>query len=285
MIRDGLCALIKYSGVAALKEAYRRCRGQAAMAILLFHRVTDLIPEDGLTVSPAHFRAICRMLQRSFRVVPLAEIFRIVRSGEPLPSRTVAITFDDSYRDNLPAARVLAEHGLPATFFIPPGYVGTDHVYDWDCALPVQLPNLTWDDVSEMAALGFDIGSHTLTHANLAQLNDAEARHELIESKRLLEVRLARPVRWLAYPFGGPQHFRPEQLTFVYEAGYEGCLSAHRGFICRDRDNPILPREPAVCFETALNLELYLRGFSVRLGSARQAVRRFLRDTPEPCET
>ena len=44
----------------------------------------------------------------------------------------MAITFDDCYRDNLFAARVLAEHGLPATFFIPTKYVGTDQVFPWD---------------------------------------------------------------------------------------------------------------------------------------------------------
>jgi len=106
----------------------------------------------------------------------LARAERIVRAGEPFPPRTAAITFDDSYGDNLGAARVLAEHGLPATFFVPPAFVGTDHVYEWDRRLPVRLPNLTWDDLEVMAAMGFDIGSHSLTHADMARLGDASER-------------------------------------------------------------------------------------------------------------
>jgi len=230
------------------------------MAILLFHRVTDLVPEDGLTVSPSHFRAICRMLRREFHVVSLAEVFRLVRAGKRPPPRTVAITFDDSYRDNLDAARVLAEHGLPATFFLPTAYLGTERVYDWDRHLPVRLPNLTWDDAAEMATLGFDIGSHSVTHPNMATLSDEDARRELVESKKQLELRLGRPVRWFAYPFGDPEHFRPEQLALVYEAGYEGCVSAHHGFIDHGGDYAILPREPAVMFGNVLSLEMHLRG-------------------------
>jgi peptidoglycan/xylan/chitin deacetylase (PgdA/CDA1 family) len=243
------------------------------MVILLFHRVTDDIPEDGLTVSTARFRQMCRMLRRQFRVVPLAEVFRIARSGEPIPPRTAAITFDDSYRDNLAAARVLAEYRLPATFFIPPGYVGTDHVYEWDRRLPVRLPNLTWDEVAEMAALGFDIGSHTMTHPDMARLTDEEARRELVDSKKLLETKLGRPVRFFAYPFGEPENFRSEQLALVTEAGYEGCVAAHHGFIYRGHPQPILPREPASPFDSVVHMELYLRGCLHWFYRARRALR------------
>ena len=37
--------------------------GRTFMTILLFHRVTDEIPEDGLTVSLCRFRQLCRMLR------------------------------------------------------------------------------------------------------------------------------------------------------------------------------------------------------------------------------
>src|SRR5262249_18707863 len=157
--------------------------------IILFHRVTDDIPEDGLTVTTAWFRGFCRMVRKRFRCVSLGEIVRHVRSGERPPRRLVAITFDDCYRDNLFAARVLAEHGLPATFFIPPAFPGTDHVFPWDAHLP-RMANLTWDEVREMASLGHDIGSHTVSHANMSELSDEDALRELTESRRALEERL-----------------------------------------------------------------------------------------------
>src|SRR5262249_30345259 len=155
-------------------------------SVLLFHRVTDAIPEDGITVGEGRFRRICQMLQRRFHVRRLAEVVGVLRSGGPVPNRTVAVTFDDCYQDNLPAVRVLAEHGLPATFFIPTAFVGTDHVFSWDRGLP-RLPNLTWDDVQEMVRMGFDVGSHAVTHADLGAATTADAERELTESKRILE--------------------------------------------------------------------------------------------------
>src|SRR5262245_25120416 len=118
LTRTALSGAYKYTGAMRLHEAIARWRGQQFMTILLFHRVTDAIPEDVLTVGTDRFRRICRMLRKSFHVVGLGEINSILRSGQPMPHRTVALTFDDSYRDNLNAARILAEHGLPATFFI-----------------------------------------------------------------------------------------------------------------------------------------------------------------------
>ena len=68
------------------------------------------------------------------------------------------------------------------------------------------------------------------------------------------------PVRWFAYPFGGPEHVRPEQVPLVFEAGYEGIMSGHGGFIHSDTTEQILPRVPVPCFPDLLNLELHLSG-------------------------
>ena len=254
-----LCGLYKYSGAARLHEALARRAGASFMTVVLFHRVTDEVPPDGLTVTTAWFRRFCRMARRTFNVVPLAEIFRMLQRQETPPPRTLAITFDDSYRDNLCAARVLTEHALPACFFIPTGFVGTERVFPWDEGLP-RLANLSWDEVREMAALGHEIGSHTVSHPDLGQSSDDEVRRELVESKRVLEERLGRRVRWFAYPFGGPGHFRPECLPLMYEAGYEGCVSAIDDFISTGTDYPIVPRYAAPPFRSVLNFEVHLRG-------------------------
>jgi peptidoglycan/xylan/chitin deacetylase (PgdA/CDA1 family) len=259
LAKAALCAAYKLSGAARLQEGRARRAGRSFAVILLFHRVTDAIPEDGLTVSTTRFRRICRMLRRGFHVVPLAEVFRLARSGAPLPPRAAAVTFDDCYHDNLAAAHVLAEHGLPATFFVPAAWVGTRQTFPWDRHL-VPLANLSWEDVRAMARLGFEIGSHTLTHPNLAALALEEARREMVESKRLIEEQVGRPVRWLAYPFGEREHFRDELLPVVAEAGYAGCLSGHGGFIQPGMDGLLLPREPVSYFRSLLNLELHLRG-------------------------
>jgi len=251
--------LYKHTGAARAAEAVARRACGPFMAVLLFHRVTDALPPDGLTVSTACFRDVCGMLRRGFRVVPLGEVFATLRHGLPVRPRTVAVTFDDCYRDNLAAARTLAEHGLPATFFVPTGVIGTDRVLPWDRGLPRQ-PNLTWDEVRHMADMGFEIGSHTVSHVNLGTVAPERARDEIIGSKLTLEGRLGRKVRWFAYPFGGPENFRPEYLPLLDEAGYEGCVSACPGFIRPGFAGRALPREAVPYFRSALHLELYLTG-------------------------
>jgi peptidoglycan/xylan/chitin deacetylase (PgdA/CDA1 family) len=254
-----LCGVYKYSGAMSAQEALARVTRWPFMVILLFHRVTDAIPEDGLTVSTRRFRKVCNMLRRGFHVVPLAEVFRIARSGGQVPRRTVAITFDDCYRDNLFAARVLAEHQLPATFFVPTSFVGTDAVFEWDRKL-AKMPNLSWADVREMVALGHEIGSHSVTHANFAAITAEEAWRELVDSKKTLEDQLARAVHWFAYPFGGRHNMSPDRLKLVQEAGYDGCVSGYGGFVYPHRNEAVLPRESVPSFHSVINLELHLTG-------------------------
>jgi len=187
-----------------------------------------------------------------------------------------------------PAARVLAEHGLPATFFIPTAFVGTDHVFSWDRGLP-RLPNLTWDDVQEMVRMGFDIGSHTVTHADLGAATTADAEREVMESKRILEDRLGRRVRWIAYPFGQPTNLRAEVVPFIQKAGYEACFSAIGGFMFAGRQDFVLPRFAVPGFRSPLHLELHLTGclhwtyaLRRRLG-LRRAAAADLSSSMEPC--
>lgn len=269
LAKSTFCALWKYSGAMTAHETLARWSGGSFMAILLFHRVTDEIPPDGLTVSTRFFRDLCRMLERRFHVVPLHEILRLLRAGESPPRRTLAITFDDCYRDNLFAARTLADHNLPACFFMPTQFVGTDHWFDWDRGLK-RMPNLTWDDVRAMVRLGHDIGSHSVSHADFSKIDEDQARRELTESKQTLEEQTGRPVRWFAYPFGLRDKFRPELLPLVREAGYEACFSGFGGFVNPrlhqpsfeqpSFEQPILPRVPAPSFDSLLNLELHLTG-------------------------
>lgn len=259
MVRSTLLGLYKHSGLMALQSAVRRKSGQSHLSIVLFHRVTDAVPRDGLTVGVQWFRDFCALMRRSYRVVSLAEAFQYANDTQPIPPHTVAITFDDTYADNLPAARILADHRLPATFFVSTSYVGSERSYPWDAHLP-KLPNLTWGEVREMASLGHEIGSHSEGHPDFGKIDVETACRELAESKRALEEQLQRPARWFAYPFGGREHFRPEYLPLVFETGYQGCVSAYGGFVRPGMKGQILPREAMPYFRNLTHMELHLSG-------------------------
>lgn len=248
-----------YKGVGLMRvqEWMRRWTSAPYMSVMLFHRVTDAIPPDGITVGVDWFRQFCSLMQRSYHVVPVAEVYHLLETGTPPPPRTVAITFDDGYADNLHAAEILHEHGLPATFFVATGSVGAASHYEWDSHLP-PLAMMDWAAIRRVSKLGHEIGSHTVSHPDMGVISVDDARRELIESKRILEEHTEKPVRWFAYPFGGAKNFRQELLPLVRETGHEGCMSAIHGFVEMGMKGEILPRIAAPALRDFDLLELYL---------------------------
>ena len=106
-------------------------------------------------------------LRRWANVVPLRPALDNLASGRPLPPRAAALTFDDGYLDNATlAGPVLAAAGLPATFFLVPGFLdGAEPVWweelGWAFA-HTSATTLAWDgrryDVSPHPGPGRDYG-------------------------------------------------------------------------------------------------------------------------------
>jgi len=97
----------------------------AGTLVLLYHRVAQLEHDPyGLAVRPDRFAAQCDVLRQHYDVVPLRDANAV--------RREVAITFDDGYADNRPAAAILASASLPATFFITVGRIGQRREVWWD---------------------------------------------------------------------------------------------------------------------------------------------------------
>ena len=120
-------ALPAYRLLQRLKNAAVR-QIDPPVVVLLYHRVT-VLPTDPeqLAVSPDNFRAHLAYLKENFRLVRLEEDWTAL--SEP----AVCITFDDGYADNaLEALPILEAAGVPATFFVSTGNLGTDHGFWWD---------------------------------------------------------------------------------------------------------------------------------------------------------
>jgi peptidoglycan/xylan/chitin deacetylase (PgdA/CDA1 family) len=88
---------------------------------------------------------------------------------------------------------------------------------------------LTWDDAVALLEQEHEVGSHTVTHPNLAALEAAEIDRELRESKELLERRLRRGVEHVSAPYGEVARFNPAISTAARAAGYVSCSTAIRG--------------------------------------------------------
>lgn len=107
---------------------------------------------------------------------------------------------------------------------------------------PVDLM-MSSGQVQGLAAMGMQIGAHTVTHPILARLPRARAREEIETSKRDLERLLGRGVSLFAYPNGKPgEDYSPESVELVREAGFSAAVSTAWGVSTRQTDRHQLRR-------------------------------------------
>lgn len=126
----------------------------------------------------------------------------------------ISITFDDSYESNYNIAfPSLKRHKMPATFFITVGEVGEQN-------------RVSWDQLDEMSRAGMEIGSHSLTHADLIDLSSERLKSELIDSKKILEDHLGLEVLTLGIPHG---RYNLRVVDMAREAGYRAIATSDYG--------------------------------------------------------
>lgn len=126
-------------------------------------------------------------------------------AGTSSSAVVVSLTFDDGRASQDRARRILAEHGLSATFYVNSGRVGRPE-------------HLTWDELDALAAAGHEIGGHTVNHPDLTTVGADEARREVADDRETLLAR-GYAVTTFAYPYG-EGHADPAVRSAVEGAGY-----------------------------------------------------------------
>lgn len=214
---------IKRVAVAAGRHLSRPDQS-ARRVVLCYHSIHPGKPYASTT--PEAFELHLEWLKENTRLTSLRDLVEGKEDavhGKP----AVAITFDDGYEDGHSyALPILAKYGAPATFFITAGFVEREPaVLDrfqrlWRCG-PGDLDPLDWGQVLELHSSGMDIGSHSYSHANLADLAPVDVARELRESRDIIGGRLGEAVDLFAYPFGKPRvHFTAGTARMVRDAGY-----------------------------------------------------------------
>ncbi len=101
--------------------------------VLMYHRVTELeIDPWDLAVSMENFEEQLIVLKKAYNVISMDELIE-AKKNRKLKDRTIAITFDDGYKDNYTVAYpILAKYELPATFFISSAYIESQKEFWWD---------------------------------------------------------------------------------------------------------------------------------------------------------
>ncbi|MFM8612661.1 MAG: polysaccharide deacetylase family protein [Actinomycetota bacterium] len=211
------------------------------------------LPDRTLDVPILMYHRIARQMawlaDAGYASITQRQLFAALMEGAPLPERPVLITFDDGYREIAEtAAPIMARHGLTGT-----AYVITDRILADPAAAPLWM---TEDQLRDLAAAGWDIGSHTVTHQELTLVDEATALRELRASRFRLERILGRPVQWFCYPVG---EYDTASEGLVRRAGYVLAVTTDEGTLQR-ADQPLLLQRVRVSDDTGV------AGLRARLG-------------------
>jgi peptidoglycan/xylan/chitin deacetylase (PgdA/CDA1 family) len=204
---------------AAQRRLFRQ-----GLPIFMYHSIGDAPPgarDPFLYVSKRRFEEQLAMLAEcGFIPGSLDDLAGWEKNTE----RKVVITFDDGYRNVWKnGLESLVKHRFKAVQYIVAGMIGTRN--EWDVRHG-NVPEALMDagEIREWLAAGQEIGSHSLTHANLGTAAEPEAREQVMGSKKKLEDTFGVAVRHFAYPGG---KWSPMARDLVREAGYAtACTTA-----------------------------------------------------------
>ena len=235
--------------------------------ILMYHMIRDHRPGgrfNKLRVPASAFeRQLAWLADNGWHFAFLSEL------AGPVAPKTVAITFDDGYRDNCLAAHpLLVKYRAKATLFL----VVDRFDRDWSSAKKAHHDGgelaaeekLADEEVQEMLASGvWELGAHTLTHALLPSLDATSLEQEVAGSKAALARKFGVDVKTFAYPFG---IFDERDVALARKAGYALAVTTEPR-ISTDvaADALLLPRLKVSGKEGML-------GFRVRLRTGRRGI-------------
>jgi len=165
------------------------------------------------------------------------------------------LTFDDGLKsqyDN--AIEILEKYNIKAIFFIPTKIlelknkqemeifsIENIHYGNYKIAFEREFMNIK--NIEEISKLGHEIGSHTINHKKLNNLNKNEIYIELAKSKEELEKITYNKIRYFAYPKGDKTAISYDSLKISKEL-YDYSFIAIRGFNYPSTNKHLILRDP-----------------------------------------
>lgn len=215
--------------------------------ILVYHHVAEDTPPS-TTISPNDFEAHLSYLRdNNFTVIALDHMIDSLRSGQPLPEKSVVITFDDGYSSIYETAfPMLESYGYPFTLFLSTGPIDSG------------LSNyMNWDQIRRMSDAGVIIANHMVDHPYMLEARNnvsatqklSRLRIELLAAEQRIEEETGQSHRYLAYPYG--EH-DPDIKSLLAELNFVG-LAQNSGAVGVESDFLALPRFPLAGIYANLN--------------------------------
>jgi peptidoglycan/xylan/chitin deacetylase (PgdA/CDA1 family) len=186
--------------------------------ILMYHVIAKRpsgAPYPDLYVPKRTFATQMRNLAaRGFHAVTLQEAYDYWH-GAPIPSKPIVVSFDDGFRNHYTAAYPsMAQFGWSGTLNL-----AISHLHEGSYGLNKR-------EVAAMIRGGWEVDSHTMTHANLPGLGPSALRREVAGSRSYLQRAFHIPANFLCYPYGA---YSSGVIAAAIRAGYIGATTTNAG--------------------------------------------------------
>ncbi len=229
---------LKDFGRRSLNIGWMPFRNIDASRIFFMHSVH---PIDRLSHRPGQFRSYLKLLaEHEIKTYGVSTLLaQTINTSSH--QRLIGLTFDDGYSDNLRwAAPLLLEFDCNATFYVVAGMISTNRrlLSSSGYRLYSERPMLSASDVRELDSLGFEIGSHTLSHNSVSTLFKSDPRKafaDLCDSKKFLEDLIGKEVVSFAYPYGQQGAFSDKTHALGFAAGYKSLATTMWGRLDQSR--------------------------------------------------
>lgn len=234
------------------------------VSILAYHAVSN--DKTIVDIEPAMFLTQINFLKKNFQFITLDQVINYLNLEKSLTRPAIALTFDDGYRDVFTTiAPILAQNNIPATAFV---------LSNPTAANRAELENnkelLSEKEIKTLQKLGWTIGCHTATHANLLARN-VDLNKEITKAKLQLERTLQTPVTYFAYPKG---FYTPHIIEQVKQAGFTAAFAFEAGFITRKTNRYAIPRIPVDATHSMEQFEALLSNWSKYYFIAKNKIQR-----------
>ncbi|MCM8772859.1 MAG: polysaccharide deacetylase family protein [Candidatus Omnitrophica bacterium] len=192
--------------------------------VLSYHRVNPWYKSDALTVNIEEFKKqIEYLIFKKFKFLKADEY---ISTGNEIRKK-VLLTFDDGFADNYWFAyEFLEKLNIKPLIFLVVNYINTDKIFLRYKSVEKDR-FLNWKEIFDMAKNGVEFGSHTLTHPHLTLLSEEKIKEEIINSKKMIEDKLGKEVKFFCYPYG---EFNKKIEEIVKKSGYKKAFVTPKRF-------------------------------------------------------
>ncbi len=209
-------------------------------------------------------------IKNKYKFISVEDLNEILKNKSPFPPSTVIFTVDDGWKENKDnIVEIANKYNIPVTIFATiepiekqegfwwsyiskgnssgiikktvkelkdvPNSFRIKNVLQVKSSIKLEREALTINELKEMSKnKNILIGSHTLSHPILTKCSENLVKHELTESKNILEKWLEKPIKSFAYPNG---EYRAREIEILKESGYEIAFSTKQQYLTTENRN------------------------------------------------